>query len=659
MCLSPLLLILGLSGFAYSATPDGQAERAAARKRASGVVRRVDGTPWVGARVTLISRPFVPDPRLGVVDRIEAKTDARGRFRAEILLGRVYDAWALETLAGNRYRCSAIQTRIMAGVPIRLEEQKEDRIQVRVRLAALERWKDRAPLRLIARSSNAHCVFVPLTLDTRGEARLPPLPGRTARVEVRGKDGYLIMDSRVTLGLATRVKTFEKRMRAYKAWLTKEEKTKKNEKAREGDKKGDKDKQGEQEKTAKKAKKEKARRQRQVAVRTDLGGQMVIEYSGTGAEEGEKPLPPELHLIRLPERERLLLEVASKETGKPVAGATVHEFTGVELRFIARTDARGLAVLPVRMQRNAGAISVLQLLVQSGREAETYLMKYVRYPAVGQRSTRVNQALRDYYLDIEKGRDFAEVLANGTADIKLKLDSGISVKGRVMLDETTPASNLLLFFFGPVTQAPGRVSFSAGHAFAPRVFKTDAQGRFSIPGRAGGKSIRLGALLSQEQLAALPAELPRDIRASVLLALAETPEKQDLDLGELRVDELELLEVRVRAPDGTPADRPAVLVDPGAQGFRRSSASQFFDFQADRRGSLRVLMPKCDEVRIAACLEAQLKRLDTRVPAPQPVDITLDPAIHVSGTVINGRSKPVPGATVYFNSMNRGQQLLL
>jgi hypothetical protein len=58
------------------------------RDKALGEVRNKDGKLWVGAKVCMVSWPE-PGSFWGKPDRVEVQTDDHGRFRAQILEGRV------------------------------------------------------------------------------------------------------------------------------------------------------------------------------------------------------------------------------------------------------------------------------------------------------------------------------------------------------------------------------------------------------------------------------------------------------------------------------------------------------------------------------------------------------------------------------------------
>lgn len=142
----------------------------------------LDGKPWPGATVHLLSRPLPQDERIGTADEPSATTDEKGRFTVQLLTGRQYTAWAVEELADNRYRASFPVERVIAGRPLELIAD-EPRTRHELSFLGLDEWraKGKVQARLLSRTDQRFVFETVLTKDTW---LLPPMPGRSAGLEV-------------------------------------------------------------------------------------------------------------------------------------------------------------------------------------------------------------------------------------------------------------------------------------------------------------------------------------------------------------------------------------------------------------------------------------------------------------------------------------------
>ena len=102
--LRALSLSLSLLTAALWCQDPGAAAASSERGRAFGMARRADGSPWAGATVHLVSRPFA-----GCQDRdhVEITAGNNGQFTAQLLVGRTYSALAVAA-DGERWLVSAI-----------------------------------------------------------------------------------------------------------------------------------------------------------------------------------------------------------------------------------------------------------------------------------------------------------------------------------------------------------------------------------------------------------------------------------------------------------------------------------------------------------------------------------------------------------------------
>jgi hypothetical protein len=141
-----------------------------------------DGTPWTGATVHLLSRPMPNEDRIGTPDEVQVPTDDKGRFLVQLLPGREYVAWALETLDGDRFRASGARERVLAGRPLDLVAEPP-RSRCRQPFRGLEPWRARGRIVAEVRSMTTPSIVFTQEL-TADEWLLPPLPGPAAYLEV-------------------------------------------------------------------------------------------------------------------------------------------------------------------------------------------------------------------------------------------------------------------------------------------------------------------------------------------------------------------------------------------------------------------------------------------------------------------------------------------
>jgi hypothetical protein len=161
------------------------------RGRLAGWVAGGDGKRVAGADVVLLAQPFPGRPELAAGDEVRARTGADGMFRAELLPGRAYTAWATWRDAAGVERRTALLEGVIPGPPRGLAEAPLQTLRA-VRITGAEAWRDRMPLSLAAYPAGENAAAVPLAPDGALRAALPVLPGPSCKVEVRGADGALL-----------------------------------------------------------------------------------------------------------------------------------------------------------------------------------------------------------------------------------------------------------------------------------------------------------------------------------------------------------------------------------------------------------------------------------------------------------------------------------
>lgn len=152
------------------------------REPLRGSALLADQQPWAGAQVELWSRPLPGDDRFGDPDVVRAVSDAKGRFRVDLLPGRRYTAWASERLDAGGFRVSHPLDEVRPGRPLDLIAD-EPRPPGTVRIAGLDPWRTLGAIecRLL---SNTTTLIVATCPEKDGQLQLPPFPGRQAGLEI-------------------------------------------------------------------------------------------------------------------------------------------------------------------------------------------------------------------------------------------------------------------------------------------------------------------------------------------------------------------------------------------------------------------------------------------------------------------------------------------
>lgn len=185
---------LVLAGCVLSLTAQAAAQADAdGREPAFGLARTATGSPWAGARVVLVGRAHTGESGGGPVDRVEVETDAQGKFRAGVLPGLHYAAWAFESLEGGaRQRVSDAVGGVVPRRPIFLTGSRFLQWRRTLRLDAADGV--RGPFRVQIRSAEPVSWTEEIHVDGDGLARLPVVsPGR---FEVRVADASGVWLSR-------------------------------------------------------------------------------------------------------------------------------------------------------------------------------------------------------------------------------------------------------------------------------------------------------------------------------------------------------------------------------------------------------------------------------------------------------------------------------
>ena len=561
------------------------------RKRTSGIVSQKNGKAWAGVRVTLHSLVWPGIPQAGG-DKVVVKTDARGRFRAMLLEGRQYDAWALaESLDGLHYRTTQVLPNVFAGMPLRLQEVAEKSIRVTVQLCGVAAWRDRLPFRLLVKSGNKQAVVLPVELDANEQAKLPALPGSRVYVTVFVSDGSRIGKFRVETVAKSRNDGYAE---------------------------------------AKEALDEMARKTGKKPARLDSPDRQSLDLTA----------PP-----------YVVIKLKHRQGGKPIAFSAIQD--PVTFEQIAKTNERGLAAVPIaKLRLQKGLASYL--FMTGGQSAEE-IQQSGNAMMKGEPDRWGGKIGGRAILKLDASRDIGKALASGKADLEFTLKRAVSIKGRLLLDAVQGAANRPILHFAEV-QDRGLQSHSKHTPLCTRIFYTDQDGRFEIPGRVQNLAYKLAVVLSPKQVAALnPSARFVALQPLAWFAIGKsTGSKESLDLGDVRLDQLETLDIAVTTPDGSPANRPSLLIDIGGGPV---TGRHHFTYTANRRGRFRMLLAKDVELTIAAGLAGQVEQLHSKK-REGVLRIELK-ALYLRGRVVNGQGQPLPKAHVILQPLSFGSNALL
>lgn len=168
------------------------------RAKAFGIVRAIDGRPWPGATVHLLSRTVPSTEGAGGVDEVVVRSDARGRFRANVLTGRPYTVWARGEPREGRYPVTNVVENVFPSVPVVLRGKSLVPV-LRLAVLGLDAWREGGPLRCRLVAETANVVVRELALDEHGVGVAPPLPLDTVVLEVLGAGDFPVAIRKLTL----------------------------------------------------------------------------------------------------------------------------------------------------------------------------------------------------------------------------------------------------------------------------------------------------------------------------------------------------------------------------------------------------------------------------------------------------------------------------
>jgi hypothetical protein len=167
-----------------------QSQEGPARKKVFGIVKTASGKIWVGAEVNLLARSLPDNEKVGSVDHLRVLSDQHGRFRAEIIAGRSYTAWAWSPVEIGRYRQTGVIENVFPSVPLILEESDEPHLIQRFRITGRDAWQHLEPLEFHFISLTGNIYHEQITAEEDGTLAMPRLPASSHFLEVRGRDAF-------------------------------------------------------------------------------------------------------------------------------------------------------------------------------------------------------------------------------------------------------------------------------------------------------------------------------------------------------------------------------------------------------------------------------------------------------------------------------------
>jgi hypothetical protein len=228
--------------------------------------------------------------------------------------------------------------------------------------------------------------------------------------------------------------------------------------------------------------------------------------------------------------------------------------------------------------------------------------------------------------------------------VTLRLPAGAEARGVVLAGPGQPVPDLALDVscFGRVLGGGGGPA-----CLLPIPVRTDAAGRFVLAGLEPEAAFQVWAC-SADLAPVLPAS--SGARAPVVFLAHGGPHgNAPVDLGQVRLDQLQSLRILATARDGSPAENPRVHL--GMRDLPEGPADNIHRRQwwpGDRRGQLTILMPArpVDVLAHTAgglCGAREWEPLPAAASRAATVPLTLLPAATVTGRVLDAAGKPAPG----------------
>ncbi len=178
--------------------------------RLRGQVVDLAAHPWQDVRVIAESTDVVESSWHRSVHRVEAQSDARGRFEMRIYRHRSYRVFGIRDLDTARYRRTQLAANVVGRTLVRLVESSRRQARLPLHVTGLDAWtREGVSMHLYAIGSvradvpGAHFPrVVEILVDEDGRARLPYWPGDEVTLQALGTNGSWAFTRKYSLSLA-------------------------------------------------------------------------------------------------------------------------------------------------------------------------------------------------------------------------------------------------------------------------------------------------------------------------------------------------------------------------------------------------------------------------------------------------------------------------
>lgn len=575
-----------------------------------GRVSRLDGKPWVNAELHFFSRPLGAIG-FGEPDYVRCKSDERGRFRAQLISGREYSAWAIGT-GDDAHEASRVAEGVYAGMPLRLEQDPFPRPATRLRLRAAKEYGERLDkfrLRLVAPMRNQWTVEVPVL---GRECMVPTLPGRIAIAEVLDEQRRPILVHRFLLTLDEAYGDFGA---TKKAWSDK------------------------------------------------FAEAMAREQSLSMIRSGRvRNFPLQ---ILAPVRKRV--RVVTTEDSKPVPGARISgrvQYSTSSVRWDYDTTRRVTWVeLGVTGEDGSAVIDIPDAVLRT-----TYwndIVLNAQKDGFAATQIIVNDIARESPVSrlasiLKQGEDEVdeEAKADTTLEFRVAPAPPLTLRLRAADGSLSSVANRVLRLIATKNMSENDDEVWSLTTLQHRL-ETDTEGRFTIPGILPERQFVLqmavdAALLGDLAITDAPAPMPT---ALLFIKDGSELESRDIEFASLRCIDLELTR-----PDGSPASGArAVLLPAWTERLWDLDGTELtLSSLADRRGRVRFVVgaSPCELVLLD---EESKSFAHLEVPAAgaqraQRIAraVLLQPMQEYSGVVLDAKNRPVAGARLDLQCQTQG-----
>lgn len=368
-----------------------------------------------------------------------------------------------------------------------------------------------------------------------------------------------------------------------------------------------------------------------------LGGQNFVLRRVEGLSEGEVDLPRlagATASLRLYDEQGVPIQAYTLQASRSLTTLTPRARRKVRIRVVFGSEP----IQGARILKNPATRWSEQVATSDEQgEVQLSLQGYINKRTQQFRSSREFLILKPGYaatLARVQGKPSAK---GELATFDVLLQRGRRVRGRWLDAEGRPVSSMPMALFTNVDRwRNGRTSLSSSPH--PLVLHTDAKGRFDLAGVSRQSAWRLMAF-------------PPQAGCPVLVASSSQPPGEDLDLGDLRLQDFVRMDLGVTSAEGRPIRRARLaLGEAGSSARDRNAIYAPFWLFPDLRGRARILCRKGLRPAFAAAWQAGMaeQELEHAVGGIRPISLTirLPRMIHLRGRVRHETLEAFPGAQV-------------